>query len=130
MTTELGMTTAFWCLLVLAVLPIVCAGISKAGGDSYDNHAPRAWLARQEGFRARAVAAQQNSWEAFALMTAAVLVAHASVGPSDAANQLAVAVVAARLAYILCYVADWAMARTLVWVAGFFMTLSIFLVGA
>jgi uncharacterized MAPEG superfamily protein len=36
----------------------------------------------------------------------------------------------ARLVYILCYVTNWALARTLVWVAGFFMTLSIFLVGA
>ena len=129
MTIELGITTAFWCLLILAVLPIVCAGISKAGGDQYDNHAPRAWLAKQEGFRARAVGAQQNSWEAFALLTAAVVVAHLSAGPQDGVDQLAIGVVAARVLYIFFYVGDWALARTMVWVAGFFMTLSIFVAG-
>ena len=48
------MTTALWCLLISMFLPIVCAGISKAGGQGYDNAQPRDWLARQEGFRAHA----------------------------------------------------------------------------
>ncbi|MEY4001221.1 MAG: hypothetical protein RI968_339 [Pseudomonadota bacterium] len=99
------MTIAFWCLLVVAVLPIVCAGIAKAGGEAYDNHNPREWLDRQEGFRKRATAAQQNSWEAFGFFTAAVFVAHASGGPSEAVDQMAMAFVVARALYILTYVA-------------------------
>ena len=124
------MTIAFWCLLVVAVLPIVCAGIAKAGGEAYDNHNPREWLDRQEGFRKRATAAQQNSWEAFGFFTAAVFVAHASGGPSEAVDQMATAFVVARALYILTYVADWAMFRTLVWFAGFFLTISIFVSAA
>ncbi len=124
------MTIAFWCLLVVAVLPIVCAGIAKAGGEAYDNHNPREWLDRQEGFRKRATAAQQNSWEAFGFFTAAVFVAHASGGPSEAVDQMAMAFVVARALYILTYVADWAMLRTLVWFAGFFLTISIFVSAA
>jgi len=124
------LTIAFWCLLIVAVLPIVCAGIAKAGGEAYDNHNPREWLERQEGFRKRATAAQQNSWEAFGFFTAAVFVAHASGGPSEAVDQMAMAFVVARGLYILTYVADWAMVRSLVWFAGFFLTISIFVSAA
>jgi len=124
------LTIAFWCLLIVAVLPIVCAGIAKAGGEAYDNHNPREWLDRQEGFRKRATAAQQNSWEAFGFFTAAVFVAHASGGPSEAVDQMAIAFVVARALLILTYVADWAMVRSLVWFAGFFLTISIFVSAA
>jgi uncharacterized MAPEG superfamily protein len=107
-------------------LPIVCAGISKAGGQGYDNAQPRQWLAQQEGFRARAVAAQQNSWEALLLFAISVLVAHVILGPTDSVNRMAVGFVLVRLAYIAAYVANWAMARTLVWLVGFLLTISIF----
>ncbi|MEY3969954.1 MAG: hypothetical protein RL617_967, partial [Pseudomonadota bacterium] len=57
-------------------------------------------------------------------------VAHASGGPSEAVDQMAMAFVVARALYILTYVADWAMLRTLVWFAGFFLTISIFVSAA
>ena len=120
------MTTALWCLFVTMFLPIVCAGISKAGGKRYDNAQPRKWLAEQEGFRARAVAAQQNTWEALLLFAIAIIVAHMLLGPTDSVNQMAVGFVVSRLVYILAYVANWAMARTLVWLVGFFLTIAIF----
>ena len=88
------MTVASFCLLVVCVLPIVCAGIAKSGTFStprsqggYDNRDPRAWLARQTGRRARANAAQANSFEALPLFIAAVLAAQqagASQGYVDA----------------------------------------------
>ena len=68
------MDLVHWCLLIMGVMPIVCAGISKAGARGYDNRNPREWLAAQEGYRKRAVAAQQNCWEAFAYFTAAMVV--------------------------------------------------------
>lgn len=124
------MTTALWCLLISVFLPIVCAGISKAGGQGYDNAQPRDWLARQEGFRARAVAAQQNSWEALIIFAIAVLVAHGVAGPLESVDQMAVAFVLARLAYIVAYVANWALFRSLVWLLGFFLSISIFVAAA
>ena len=64
-------TLAYWCVLVAALLPIVCAGIAKWGtfgkprrDGGFDNENPRAWLARQTDWRARANAAQANSFEA------------------------------------------------------------------
>jgi len=75
------MTTALWCLMIAALLPIVCTGIAKWGFKGFDNNRPREWLARQDGWRARANAAQQNSWEAFAIFSAAVLTAHVVEAP-------------------------------------------------
>ena len=48
------------------------------------------------------------------------------LGPTDSVNQMAVGFVISRLVYILAYVANWAMARTLVWLVGFFLTIAIF----
>ena len=74
-------TIAYWCLLVAAILPIVCAGIAKYGmfGKSrrdggYDNNNPRAWLAKQTDWRARANAAQANTFESLPFFFAAVII--------------------------------------------------------
>jgi MAPEG family len=71
----------YWILLFAALLPIVCAGIAKWGvfGKSrkeggYDNHSPRQWLERQSGWRARANAAQANTFEALPFFFATVTV--------------------------------------------------------
>jgi len=123
------MDLVHWCLLIMGVMPIVCAGISKAGARGYDNRNPREWLAAQEGYRKRAVAAQQNCWEAFAYFTAAMVVATATQAPLDGLENLTAQVVLARVAYIVCYVADWHLARTLFWTLGFGFTTAIFFAG-
>jgi uncharacterized MAPEG superfamily protein len=118
----MNMTIAHFCILLAALLPIVCAGIAKAGMFSrpraqggYDNHDPRAWLATQTGYRARANAAQANSFEALPLFIGAVLVAHQTAAAQALVNGLALAFVALRVAYIGLYLADRDTARSLVW---------------
>ena len=76
------MALSYWCVLLACLLPIVAAGVAKWGTFSrsvreggFDNEDPRAWLARQSGRRARANAAQANSFEALPLFIAAVLTA-------------------------------------------------------
>jgi uncharacterized MAPEG superfamily protein len=96
------MTTALWCLMIAALLPIFCTGIAKWGFKGFDNNRPREWLARQQGWRARAHAAQQNSWEAFAT----------------------------RLLYIWCYVMDFANLRSLIWLVGLGLSISLFVISA
>ena len=78
-----GFSLAYWCVLVAAFLPVVCAGIAKSGRfgvarskGGYDNQNPRDWLARQEDWRARANAAQANSFEALPFFIGAVVIAH------------------------------------------------------
>lgn len=131
------MTRAELCLLAACALPIVCTGIAKWGtfGKSrrdggYDNHDPRAWLARQQGFRARANAAQANSFEALPLFIVAVLVAQRNQAPQSTVDLLALAFIVLRLAYIGLYVADRATARSLVWMAGVATCVAIFVSAA
>jgi uncharacterized MAPEG superfamily protein len=49
---------------------------SRAKTAGYDNHDPRAWMARQKDWRARANAAQANSFEALPFFIGAVIIAH------------------------------------------------------
>jgi uncharacterized MAPEG superfamily protein len=124
------MTTAYWCVLAAALMPFVAASIAKSGGERFDNRNPRSWLERQEGFRARANAAQANSFEAFPFFAAAVIVAHLTQAPQDRIDALAVMFLLARAAFIVCYVADWHWPRSIAWTIGVVATITIFVSGA
>lgn len=113
------MTLAYLCLLIAGLLPMVATGVAKKGFKDYDNHNPRAWLAKQTGFRARATAAEANSLEAFPFFAATLLAAIQTGVAADAVNALAVVFVLARALYIYCYVSDRASLRTLVWAVGY-----------
>jgi len=128
MDPEFTMTTAYWCVLAAGLLPYV-ATISAKAGARFDNHLPRAWLAAQEGWRARANAAQLNGFEAFPLFAVAVLVAHQTGAPQGRVDTLALVFVAARVAYIVTYVADLALLRSVVWMAGIAAAVAIFVAG-
>ena len=112
------MTSAALAVMVAGLLPIVCAGIAKWKARGYDNHDPRAWLARQEGWRARADAAQSNSLEAFPFFAAAVVLALQAGVDADTVAQWAWLFVGLRLVYIFCYVTDRATVRSIVWMLG------------
>jgi uncharacterized MAPEG superfamily protein len=119
------MQLSYLCILVACLLPIVAAGIAKWGSftrppsqGGYDNRDPRAWLAQQTGRRARANAAQANSFEALPLFIAAVLAAQQMQVAQPLIDGLAVTFVVLRVGYIGLYVANLATARTLVWLAG------------
>lgn len=122
MNTFAGLTVAYWCVLVAAMLPIVCAGVAKwgmfgrsRGEGGYDNHLPRAWLANQKDWRARANAAQANSFEALPFFLAAVIIAHQIGNMQWRVDMLALVFVLLRLVYIVLYLLDQANARSVVW---------------
>jgi uncharacterized MAPEG superfamily protein len=123
------MTIAYWCVLIAGVLPLIAIGIAKAGGERYNNRHPRVWLAKQQGYRARAAAAEANSFEAFPLFAAAVIIAHLTRAPQGPLDLLAVVFILARIAYVICYLADWHWARSLVWFVGYVACIAIFLSG-
>ena len=117
------MTLPLWCLFFSAVLIFLAkAPVAKAmaeeGGGRYDNHHPRAQQARLTGFGARALAAHQNSFEAFPLFAAGVLVAHVTQTQGSLIDTLAVLFVVSRVLYLLLYWADMAWQRSVVWVTG------------
>ena len=113
-------------VLVAGILPVVCAGIAKSGLKTYDNHDPRACLAQLTGYRARANAAQANSFEAFPFFAVGVVLALLAQVEPFQLNVLAWLVVLARLAYIYCYVTDRATFRSLVWIFGYIATAALY----
>jgi len=124
------MSIALWCILAAGLLPIFAAAAAKWGIDDYDNAHPREWLARQTGFRARANAAQANSYEGLPLFIGAVLVASFRQGPLAVIDQLATLYVLSRIAYIACYIGDRPTLRSLVWVIGLGICIGLFVVAA
>ena len=111
------MTAAFWCVLIAGLMPYFTVAAAKAGGR-YDNHNPRDWAAKTEGFRKRAYAAHQNHFEAFPLFAAAVLIADLKGGPRLSVDILAIIFIAARLGYTICYIRDLPNLRSLFWFIG------------
>ena len=102
----------------------------QAGGfRGSDNHDPRAWLARQTGWRARANAAQANSFEALPFFIGAVVVAHQLGAGQTALDLLAMLYVLLRLFYIMMYVSDMPTARSVFWGAALFTNIGIFFLG-
>lgn len=123
------MTTAYWCILIAGVLPYLATVTAKAG-VKFDNNNPRDWLAKQEGWRRRANAAQSNGFETFPLFAAAVIVAHLAHAPQGRVDLLAMAFIAARLGFFGAYVADVAPLRSLLWMAGLGCSAALFFVAA
>lgn len=128
------MTLAYWCVLIAIFLPYLCAGLAKYASGQFSqnaNHDPRAFLETLKGLPRRANAAQLNSFEITPAFAAAVIIAHLAGGAQQSTlNLLAVAFVISRLAYIACYLADWARLRSLVWVVGLASIVALFVVGA
>ena len=127
---------AHWCVLVASLLPIVCAGIAKSGRfgqrrseGGYDNADPRGWLARQTAWRARANAAQANSFEALPFFIGAVAIALQLGAEQARVDLLALCFVSLRIAYIALYVADIAAWRTVVWTLALAVNIAILFSG-
>ena len=120
------MTIAYTCLLFMGLFPYVAAGIAKKGFEGYDNAMPRQWLLKQTGFRARANAAQANLFESLPLFFAAVIIAQIANAPQARIDLLALGFVAARIAYLICYVANWPTARSIVWLLGLISVVTLF----
>jgi len=120
------MTIAYACILFMGLFPYVAAGIAKKGFEQYDNSMPRQWLAKQTGFRARANAAQANLFESLPLFFAAVIIASIVNAPQVRVDLLAIGFVIARIAYLVCYIANWPTTRSIVWLLGLICVISIF----
>jgi len=120
------MTIAYACLLFMGIFPYFAAGIAKKGFENYDNSMPRQWLAKQTGFRARANAAQANLFESLPLFFAAVIIASINNVPQTRIDLLALGFVAARIAFLICYLANWPTTRSIVWLIGLICVIAIF----
>ena len=129
-------TVAYWCVLIAALLPFVCAYLAKSGGfrkprreGGYDNSNPRAWLARQTDWQARANAAQANTFEALPLFIGAVIIAHQLGALQTAVDILAVIFVTLRIIYVAMYVAGLPTVRSGVWFLALLVNIAILFIG-
>ncbi len=136
MNTLPTFSLAHWGMLIAALMPIFCAGVAKWGSfgrprkeGGFDNHDPRAWLAKQGGLRARANAAQANCFEAMPFFLAAVLAA-LQLGASPAMLSVLVLVwVVLRLLYVLMYLADMPYLRSAFWLVALLVNVAILFLG-
>ncbi|MFO1464446.1 MAG: MAPEG family protein [bacterium] len=113
-------------LLYLSKIPVAIA-MQRAGG--YDNRLPREQQARLTGWGKRALAAHQNSFEAFAPFAAAVLVAQLGGANPAWSARLALVFVAARMLYLFLYIADLPSLRSTVWLIGTLCSGGLFFLG-
>lgn len=124
------MTFAYWCVLIAIFLPLVWAGVAKAGASGFDNARPRVFLSALHGWRQRANWAQQNAWEALAPFAAGVIIAHSTGVAQQRIDLLAGLFILARVLHGTFYIADRPTLRSLVWVAGFLCVCLLFISGA
>jgi uncharacterized MAPEG superfamily protein len=129
-------TVAYWCVLVAALLPLACAWLAKSPGFSkprreggFDNREPRAWLARQNGWQARANAAQANSFEALPFFIGAVIIAHQLGAAQTKLDILALLFVTLRVIYVAMYVAGLPTVRSAIWAAALLVNIAILFLG-
>ena len=126
------MTLAYWCVLIALFLPYlstVTAKLVSGGFHPRHNYDPRALLDNLSGLGRRANNAQLNSFEVTPAFAAAVIIAHLAGGAEQALlDQLAIAFVVSRVLYFICYIADWASLRSLVWFVGMGLIVSLFVV--
>jgi uncharacterized MAPEG superfamily protein len=135
-TNSAHFTVAYWCVLIAVLLPLFCAWLAKhrdfrkpRKDGGYDNADPRIWLAQQEGWKARANAAQANSFEALPFFIGAVIIAHQLGAPQARVDILAVLFVTLRVIYIMMYVAGLPTTRSAIWGVAFLVNIGIFLSG-
>ena len=104
-------------IIIACLLPYVFAVIAKMAGGfkREDNQNPREFLAKTTGLAARANAAQQNSFESLPLFIAAVLMAEYMVIPQVVVMMFGIAYIVLRIIYGICYLANWATLRSIVW---------------
>lgn len=126
------MSIAYWCVVIAAFLPFLGTVTAKVGGRMPipANRNPREWLDQLGGWQKRAHWYQLNSFEAFPAFAAAVLIATQLQAPQAQIDQLALAFIGFRIAHYVCYIADWATLRSIVWFGGIGSTLWLFLLGA
>jgi len=117
------MRTALVVLIILCFLPYVMAGISgyyrRKQLGAVDNKKPREQYTQLQGPGARAVAAQQNAWEALILYSAAILSVAASRVELDSLATAAIIVLVARVLHGFFYLADLDKLRSLSFLVAF-----------
>jgi uncharacterized MAPEG superfamily protein len=113
------MTITYWCILISIIYPYIFTVLAKSAGR-YDNADPRTYLQNLSGWRKRANAVQQNSFEinpAFWIAITIACLANTDKAPID---HLAMGYIATRVIYGASYVGNMPRLRSLSFFASLF----------
>lgn len=105
-------------ILIACLLPYVFAALARIGsGYKPEVHggAPRIFMAKTNGWSARAYAVQQNSFEGLPLFLVAIMMAEYLVIPDGYILLLGSAYILLRLIYGILYLADLPQLRSVFW---------------
>lgn len=116
------MHTALLVLILVAFIPYILAGMggyarAKQLGHM-DNNDPRKQALELSGTGARIVAAQANAWEALAIYSVVIILNSAAGTAWALLATPALVFAAARVLHAVCYAANWASLRSIVFVIG------------
>jgi uncharacterized MAPEG superfamily protein len=104
------MTTPFWCILIVALLPYLWSSVALRARvsqfGSFDNRLPRLEQAKLTGGGARALGASANAFETFPFFAASVIVARIAGADPGWSAIWSVAYVAARILHGAFYYGD------------------------
>ncbi|MEO8003040.1 MAG: MAPEG family protein [Arenimonas sp.] len=123
------MTIALYCVLAAGLMPFLWTGVAKVRGPRYNNVNVRLWQSKLEGAAQRAHAAHLNSFEAFPLFAAAVIVAQMNGAAQGRIDMLALAFIGLRVIYGILYLSNLASLRSLAWMAALACSIMIFVAG-
>jgi uncharacterized MAPEG superfamily protein len=123
------MLFAYWMVLAAGLLPYATVVWAKTG-PGFDNAAPRPFLDKQTGLKARADWAHRNHFEAFGPFAAAVIIAGISGASHDWLNGLAGAFIVLRILYTIAYLTDRATLRSILFMLGMVCVIGLFVSAA
>ncbi|MBK7006975.1 MAG: MAPEG family protein [Burkholderiales bacterium] len=130
------MTIAKWCVLAACVLPIASVALAKIKGSGisrktggYDNN-PRGMGGQAHRLAAAGNAAQASGFEALPLFIAGVSLAQMAQADQGRIDLLAMAFAGIRVAYVAAYLANQGNLRSLIWFAGFGVSVALLAMGA
>lgn len=115
------------CLLIAAIMPYIFVGYAKFAQKGYDNHAPREYLAKQEGAIKRAYHAHLNAFEAFPAFAVAVIIGYLAGISEVALSSFSVIFIISRTFYGYFYITDQPTLRSTVWIIGFLSVLALYI---
>lgn len=118
------MLLAYWFMLLAALMPYSVVQIAR--GSNFNNAKPRDNYANAEGRQKRAYNAHLNSFEAFPIFAAAVLVAVQGGAASWVLNLLAGGWLLVRCGYIYAYLKDMPRERSALWTLAMILNVAMF----
>ena len=128
------MPTILIVLFVFSLMPIALAWVAAyyryQQFGRCDNRHPRLQQSQLEGAGARAMGAQQNTWETLIIFSMVVFIAYASGVDLHTLSGAATLFMLFRVLYVIAYLANYSLTRSIIYTLGMCCCLYIFAVSA